>query len=232
MNQKFMAFFYSDSVRIEEYSDAHFTEEELRSGQYISVSEFNDCQRENDKECYNRVAGLNDQIVPQEEVAYRLLTKHFDSSILNHMDVRKHLVNKLFNLGFEVIDELYCHANSYDLVKATSEIQNIKMRPSENLIKFFNQFEDALRNYVLLHGKTVVKTKVTMVLGTKFMYPSRAFVENKNEECMCIYNQAVLSDSLKETYFKNAVSDIPEYTFALATDSGTKSSASSSSKPT
>jgi hypothetical protein len=72
------------------HPDAHFTEEELRSGQYISVSEFNDCRRENDKECYHRVAGLNDQIVPQEEAAYLLLTKHFDSSISNHMDARKH----------------------------------------------------------------------------------------------------------------------------------------------
>jgi hypothetical protein len=51
------------------------------------------------------VAGLNDQIVPQEEAAYRLLTKHFDSSILNHMDVRKHLDNKRFDLAFEAIDD-------------------------------------------------------------------------------------------------------------------------------
>jgi hypothetical protein len=49
------------------HPDAHFTEEELRSGHYISVSEFNDCRRKNDKECCHRVAGLNDQIVPQEE---------------------------------------------------------------------------------------------------------------------------------------------------------------------
>jgi hypothetical protein len=116
------------------HPDAHFTEAELWSGQYISVSEFNDCRRENDKECYHRVAGMNDQIVPQEEAAYRLLTKHFDSSILNHMDVRKHLDNKRFDLAFEAIDELYCHANSNNVAKALSDIQNIRMRPSETLI--------------------------------------------------------------------------------------------------
>jgi hypothetical protein len=45
MNQKFMEFHYSDRVRIcyLMYS-AHFTEEELRSGHYISESEFNDCR--------------------------------------------------------------------------------------------------------------------------------------------------------------------------------------------
>jgi hypothetical protein len=80
---------------------------------------------------------LNDQIVPQEEAAYRPLTKHF-ASILN---VRKHLDDKRFDLAFEAIDELYCHANSNDVVKATSEVQNIWMRPSENI---FNRFEDAL----------------------------------------------------------------------------------------
>jgi hypothetical protein len=65
MNQKFMEFHYSDRVRIRYlvHPDAHFTEEELRSGHYISVSEFNDGQRENDKEYYHRLAGLNDQIV-------------------------------------------------------------------------------------------------------------------------------------------------------------------------
>jgi hypothetical protein len=78
------------------HSLSHFTEEELWSDHYISDSEFKDCGRENDKECYHRVAGLNDQIVPQEEAAYRLLTKHLDSSTLNHMDVRKHLDNKRF----------------------------------------------------------------------------------------------------------------------------------------
>jgi hypothetical protein len=88
--------------------DAHFTEEELSFSQYISIVDFNDCRRENDKECYHRVAGLNDQIVSQEQAAYRLLTKYFDSSILNHMDVRKHLDDKRFDLAFEVIDELYC----------------------------------------------------------------------------------------------------------------------------
>jgi hypothetical protein len=116
-------------------------------------SEFNDCRRRNDKECYHRVAGLNDQIVPQEEAAYRLLTKHFDSSILNHVDVRKHLDDKRFDLAFEAIDELYCHANSNDLVKAPSEIQNIRMRPSETFIEFYNGFEDALCNHVMLHGR-------------------------------------------------------------------------------
>jgi hypothetical protein len=105
------------------HPDAHFTEEELRSGQYISVSEFND------KECQHRVAGMNDQIVPQEEAAYRLLTKHFDSSILNHMDIRKHLDNKRFDLAFEAIDEFYCHANSNEYQNAIiRDIQNIRMR--------------------------------------------------------------------------------------------------------
>jgi hypothetical protein len=88
---------------------------------------FNDCRRENDKECFHRLACLNDQIVPQEEAAYRLLKKHFDSSILNHMDVRKHLDDKRFDSAFEAIDEVYCHANTNDLVKGTSEVQNIKM---------------------------------------------------------------------------------------------------------
>jgi hypothetical protein len=55
----------------------------------------------------------------EEEAAYRLLTKHFDSSILNHMDFRKHLDNKRF--------ELYCHANSNDVAKASHDIQNIRM---------------------------------------------------------------------------------------------------------
>jgi hypothetical protein len=111
MNEKLLEFLYNDRVRIRYlmHPDAHFTEAELRSGQYISVSEFNDCRRENDKECQHRIAGMNDQIVPQEEAAYRLLTKHFDSSILNHMDVRKHLDNKRFDLAFEAIDEIYCH---------------------------------------------------------------------------------------------------------------------------
>jgi hypothetical protein len=63
MNQKFVEFLYSDRVRIRYlmHPDAHFTEEELRSGHYISVSEFNDCCRENDKECFHRVAGLNER---------------------------------------------------------------------------------------------------------------------------------------------------------------------------
>jgi hypothetical protein len=132
MNEKFLEFLYTDRVRIRYlmHPDAHFTEAELRSGQYISVSEFNDCRRENDKECQHRIAGMNDQIVPQEEAAYRLLMKHFDSSILNHMDVRKHLDNKRFDLAFEAIDELYCHANSNDVAKASHDIQNIRMRSS------------------------------------------------------------------------------------------------------
>jgi hypothetical protein len=133
----------------------------FKTGQYISVSEFNDCRIENDKECYYRVADLNDQIIPQEEAAYRLLTKHFDLSILNH--------NKRFDLAFETIDELYCHANSNDVAKASNEIQNIRMRSSETLIKFFNRFEDALRNHVMLHGRE----RFTTVLGQKFIYPSR-----------------------------------------------------------
>jgi hypothetical protein len=146
--------------------NAHSTEEEP----LLQCLEFNDCRRENDKECQHRVAGMNDQIVPQEEAAYRLLTKHCDSSILNLMDVRKHLDDKRFNLVFEAIDELYCHANSNDLVKATSEIQNIRMRPSETLIEFFNRFEDALRNHVMLHGRE----RVTTGLGQKFNHPPRS----------------------------------------------------------
>jgi hypothetical protein len=56
MNQKFIDFLYSDRVRIRYlmHPDAHFTEEELRSGQYISVSEFNDYRRKNDKEYHHR----------------------------------------------------------------------------------------------------------------------------------------------------------------------------------
>jgi hypothetical protein len=101
MNQKFMEFLYSDRVRIRYlmHPDAHVTVEKLRSCHYISVSEFNDCRRENDNECYHRVARLNDQIVPQEEAAYRLLMKHFNSSILNQIDVRKHLDDKRFDLA-------------------------------------------------------------------------------------------------------------------------------------
>jgi hypothetical protein len=47
MNEKFLEFLYSDRVRIRYlmHLDAHFTDEELRSGHYISVSEFNDCRR-------------------------------------------------------------------------------------------------------------------------------------------------------------------------------------------
>jgi hypothetical protein len=86
--------------------------------------------KENDKECYHRVAGLNDQIVPQEEAANRLLTKDFDSSILNHIDVRKHLDDKRFNLAFEAVDDVNCHTDVNDLVKATSGVHKIKMRPS------------------------------------------------------------------------------------------------------
>jgi hypothetical protein len=185
------------------HPDAHFTEEELWSGHYISVSESNDCRRENDKKCS---AGMNDQIVPQEQAAYRLLTKHFDSLILNHMDFRKHLDNKRFDLAFEANDELYCHANCNDVAKASNETQNIRMRPSETLIKFFNRFEDALRNRVILHGRE----RVTTGLGQKFIYPPRAFVED---------NYCVIYDFSKESYLKNAVSGIPVYKFALATHS-------------
>jgi hypothetical protein len=223
MNEKFLEFLYSGRVRIRYlmHSFAHFTEEKLRSGQYISFSEFNDCRRENDKKCYHRVAGLKDQIVPQEEAAYRLLTKHFDSSILNHMDVRKHLDNKRFDLAFEAIGELYCHANSNDVAKASHDIQNIRMRSSETLIEFFNRFKDALRNDAMLHGRERVETG----LGPKFIYLPRAFVEDnccvedKSKECMCIYGQAILTDSSKESYLLNAVSGIAEYMFALATHS-------------
>jgi hypothetical protein len=112
------------------------------------------------------------------------------------MNVRKHLDDERFDLAFEAIDELYCHAYTNDLVKATSEIQNIKMRPSEKLIKFFNRFRILYRNHVLLHGRD----KVTTGLGTKFIYPPRAFVENNccvedmNNEC-----KAILTDYLKES---------------------------------
>jgi hypothetical protein len=53
---------------------------------------------------------------PDRSTGYRLLRKYFDSSILNHMDFRKHLDDKRFDLAFEAIDELYCHANTNDLV--------------------------------------------------------------------------------------------------------------------
>jgi hypothetical protein len=220
MNKKFL---YSDRVEIRYvmHPDANSTEEELRSGHYISVSVFNGCRRENDKEYFHRVAGMNDQIVPQEEAAYRLLTRHFDSSLLNHMDVHKQIDDKRFDFTVEAIDELYCHANTNDLVMATSEVQNIKMRPSETFIELFNQFENALRNHVLLHGHE----KVTTGLGTKFINPPRAFVEDnccaedKNKECVGLYGKAILTDALKESYLKNAVCDIPEYNFALITDS-------------
>jgi hypothetical protein len=86
------------------------------------------------------------------------------------------------------------------------------MRPSETLIEFFDRFEDALRNYVLLHGRD----KVTTGLGTKFIYRPRAFVEDNC--CFEDKNNAILSHFLKESYLKNAVCDIPEYKFALMTD--------------
>jgi hypothetical protein len=76
------------------------------------------------------------------------------------------------------------------------------MRPSETLIKFFNRFEDALRNHVMLHGRDMVETGS----GQKFICPPRAFVEDnccvedKNKECMRIYGQAILTDSSKESY--------------------------------
>jgi lipocalin len=71
----------------------------------------------------------------------------------------------------------------------------------------------------MLHGCE----RVTTGLGQKFIYPSRAFVEDyccvedKNEECMRIYGKAILTDSSKKSYLKNAVFGIPEYKFALAT---------------
>jgi hypothetical protein len=92
-------------------------------------------------------------------------TKHFDSSILNHMDVREHLDNKRFDPASEAIDELYCHDNSNDVAKASHDIQNIRMRSSETLIEFFNRFEDALRNHVMLLGRQRVETG----LGQKFI---------------------------------------------------------------
>jgi hypothetical protein len=38
---------------------------------------------------------------------------------------------------------------------------------------------------------------------------------------MRFYGKAILADFLKELYLKNAVCDIPEYKFALMTDSHT-----------
>jgi hypothetical protein len=38
------------------------------------------------------------------------------------------LDNKRFDLAFKAIDELYCHANSNDVAKASHDIQNIRMR--------------------------------------------------------------------------------------------------------
>jgi hypothetical protein len=137
------------------------------------------------------------------------------------MDVRKHLDNKRFDLAFEAIDELYCHANSNDVAKASSDIQNIRMRSSETLIEFFNRFEEARRNHAMLHGRVRVDTES----GQKLIYPPRAFVEDnccvedKNRECMRIYGQAILTDSSKESYLLNAISGITEYKFALATHS-------------
>jgi hypothetical protein len=95
------------------------------------------------------------------------------------------------------------------------------MRSSETLIQFFNRFEDALRNHVMLHGCERVETDS----GPKFIYPPRAFVEDnccvedKNKECMRIYGQAILTDSSKESYLLNAISGITEYKFALVTHS-------------
>jgi hypothetical protein len=63
-----------------------------------------------------------------------------------------------------------------------------------------------------LHGRDKVATD----LETKFIYSPRAFVEGK---CMRIYGKAILADSLKESYLKNAVCDISGYKFALMTDS-------------
>jgi hypothetical protein len=53
----------------------------------------------------------------------------------------------------------------------------------------------------MLHGRE----RVTMGLGQKLIHPQRAFVEDnccvgdKNKECMRIYGQAILTDSLKES---------------------------------
>jgi hypothetical protein len=132
------------------------------------------------------------------------------------VDVRKHLDDKssfvgTFDLAFEAIDELYCHANTNDLVKATSEVQKIKMRPSETSIDLKMLYG------TMLHGRD----KVTTGLWTKFIYPPRAFVEDnccvedKNKECMRLYSKVILTDSLKESYLENAICDISEYKFAL-----------------
>jgi hypothetical protein len=136
------------------------------------------------------------------------------------MDVRKYLDNKRFDHAFEAIDELYCHAYSNNVAKASHDIQNIRMRSSENLIEFFNRFEDALRYHVMLHGR-----RVETGLEPNFIYTPRAFVEDNccvedwNKECMRIYGQAILIDSSKESYLLKAVAGITEYKFALATHS-------------
>jgi hypothetical protein len=43
---------------------------------------------------------------------------------------------------------------------------------SIDLNMFFNRFEDALRNHVMLHDRQ----RVEMGLGQKFIYPPRVFV--------------------------------------------------------
>jgi hypothetical protein len=102
------------------------------------------------------------------------------------------------------------------------------MRPSETLIKFFNRFEHSMRKHVMLHGRQRVETG----LEQKFVYPSRAFVEDnccvedKNKECMRSYGQALEqgmhaqlwsgTDSSKESYLQKAVAGISEYKFDLA----------------
>jgi hypothetical protein len=96
----------------------------------------------------------------------------------------------------------------------------MKIRPSETLIEFFNRFDDTLWNHGLLHGRD----KVATGLGTKFIYPARSFVEDngwvedKNKECMRLYGKAVLTDSPKESYLKNAVCDIPECSVSFSSN--------------
>jgi hypothetical protein len=84
------------------------------------------------------------------------------------------------------------------------------MRPSETLIEFFNRFEDALRNDVLLHGQSLFTRRGQLLC-------------RRQEQGMHVrlYGKAIFSDSLKESYLKNAVCNIPEYKFALMTDSHT-----------
>jgi hypothetical protein len=81
------------------------------------------------------------------------------------------------------------------------------------LIDFFNRFEDALHNHIMLHASRPREGR------DRLRAEDNCCVEDKNKECMRIYRQAILTDSSKESYLLNAVSGITEYKFALATHS-------------